>query len=110
MKDTYKFEPLDLLELSGAIGTAPMSVGQFVARQLQKMELSARQAATAMGYSNSTVSRLIAGGELSIDMAVSLHRAFQFPIDGLFQLEANHKTFLANESLKKKKGKGAADA
>lgn len=86
---------LDLFQLAEMTGEAPMSAGQFFADYLERHDLSHNAAAKQMGCSPSTVNRLAKGGDLTIEMAIRINATYGLAIDGLFNYEASHKTFIA---------------
>lgn len=97
MEDRVK---LDLFQLAEIANEVPMSAGQFFDKYLRRHEISHNAAAKQMGCAPSTVNRLANGGDLTVDMAVKINATFGLAIDGLFNYEASHKTFLAKQQVK----------
>ncbi|WP_348731884.1 helix-turn-helix domain-containing protein [Rheinheimera texasensis] len=91
---------LTLSELTQLTNVTPRNAGLFLADFLTRKSLSENQAAQTLGCAASTVNRLVKGGDLTADMAAKIHRAFGLSIKMLFNLEADYKTYQAEEKLK----------
>lgn len=86
----------DLIDLTTL---KPRNAGAFLADYLIRKNLSENQAAKSVGCATSTIHRLIKGGDLTPELAAKLHQAFGLSIEMLFNLEAQHKSYLAMQIM-----------
>jgi len=78
----------------------PEPAGPYIQRFFKERKLSALSVSKKIGCSASTLTRLFAGGALSVDMASKLEKHYLIDSKLLFDLEAQSSTFKAKEKLK----------
>lgn len=77
----------------------PAPAGYHVKRFFDKKGLNASQASKVLLVNQSTVSRFLSGGGLSIDMAKRLKKHYNLPIKMLFNMEAAHQAHKAEQEI-----------
>lgn len=75
----------------------PASAGSYLGDFLKRINLTPNAAAKKLHVSQSTVKRLIDGGQLSENMAARIKLAFQIDPDLLLKLDAKHRAYKANK-------------
>lgn len=80
-------------------GGSPFDAGYYLNRALRVNSISQSKAAEMLGVNQSTVSRLIDGGALTVEMAAKLEKVFNLDSRSMFQLEAAKLTKQAKELL-----------
>lgn len=82
----------------GALGK-PMGAASLVKRRLKARELTLNQAAKEIGVNQSTLSRFLAGGSLTVNLAAKL-AVLEIDARTLFNLEAERLSYEVEQLLK----------
>lgn len=84
-------------QITDQLGEPPGSA-KLVERRLAKRELSVANASKLLGVSHSTLSRYLAGGSLTVNLAAKLAK-LDLDVSTLFNLEAAKNAYQAKQLI-----------
>ena len=87
------------LDYRDKLNVAPVSAGVHLKNHIEKQKIGANEVSKKLNCGISEINDLLAGGVLTIPMAVNIEREFNLDAEMMFNLEAMCNTYKAKQKL-----------